>query len=383
MKTQLLEDIGHSAEISLTSSKTVGNSTADKAVQNLAPAGQALPARPRSALGVWRQKPADEPLISITQQPDQQPTPLELHTLFEEIAALEAQFVPPLRQHEPAIAPAEPRHELPTPPSEPLTPALAPAEATLPNQTQDATAPHDPLFDFTMPLPAEQAADPFVHVAPTRSRQRYLLWAACLLAGGLLIQGGRWLYQERNDAESLALIANEAKEKLQAENGVNLPALAAKEFTAGLGDDLRVPAPVPAILPSPAAPPLVMLDPEPSDATEVEQSAPLVASPAEQPTAVKPEPVAKQGSASPSPKRPSRLARRQSDAATKPSMERGRRDPVRQIARASAIGTETPTGRDTTLAATLRACRERGYHTTQCIKRGCSVTEYGFVCRGR
>jgi hypothetical protein len=31
---------------------------------------------------------------------------------------------------------------------------------------------------------------------------------------------------------------------------------------------------------------------------------------------------------------------------------------------------------------TLRQCRAAGYHTTQCIERGCQATKYGLACRG-
>jgi hypothetical protein len=392
MKTQLLEDIGQNAASSLTPSKIAGNSTAGQAAQNLAPAGGTQPDRPRPALGVWRQKPAGEPEIATTQQPGQAPAPGELHTLFEEIAALEAQFVPSAQQHAPALAPApaeaevdpEPDPELAAPPAEPLKPALPPAEATLAlDQAHTAAAPQEPLFDFTAPTPALQAADPFTPAGPTRSRQRHYLWAASLLAGVLLILGGRWWYQEHTDAGSPALIAAEPQAKPQAGNVVQRQALAAKEATAEPGDGVRAAPPVPAARPSAAVPPLVMLEPDPSTAARVEQSPPPAAAPAEPRRALKPEPVAKREPASPLPNRSSRLAREQSGAPAEPATKRRRHEPVRQLARASAVGTEKPSGPDTSMAATLRACREHGYHAAQCIKRGCSVTEYGFACRGR
>ncbi len=369
MKTQLLEDIGQSAALSLTSSKIVRNPTADKEVRKLAPAGNAQPAKSRPALGVWRQKPAGEPLISTTQQPDQAPTPPAFDTLFEEIAALEAQFLPPAEQHAPAIAPAQPQPEpeyvLPTPPAEPSEPAMRPADATLlPDQTHAAAAPQDPVFDFTPPSPALPAADPFTPARSTGSGQRYFLWAACLLALVMLIGGGRWWYEKRTDAGSPALIADAAKEKPQAGNAVPRQARAAKAFTAGAGDNVRVTPPTPAILPSPAVPPLVMLDPEPPAAAKLEQRTPAAAGRVAREAARKSEPAAKR-------------------AAAAPAANKARREPVRQLARASAIGTQSPSGPDTTTAALLRACRERGYHAAQCIKRGCSVTEYGFACRGR
>jgi hypothetical protein len=337
MKTQLLEDIGQNAALSLTPPKTAADSQAGNVVHALAPAGNAAPPRPRSAPGVWRQEPAAKLPVST---PGQQTPPLELHEVLEEIAALEAQYVPPGRRHEPAIAPVEPLHQ--------------PAEATLaPNPADSATAPQDPFFDFTAPSPAPQEADPFMHAptGSTRPRQRYLLWAACLLCGALLILGGRWLYQERNGAD-------QAKVEVRRDQAVQRPAIAAKEVTPGPGGDVGATAAASTSRPLPAPPPLVMLEPDPSTAVKVEPPSPL-------------------------PKAPRRMAREQSEAAAEPATESGERAPVRQFARASASGKERPSERDTGMAATLRACREHGYHAAQCIKRACGVTEYGFVCRGR
>lgn len=453
MKTQLLEDIGQSAALSLTSSNRPGHSTADKAAQHPAPTGRAQPARPRSALGVWRQKVADEPLVSTPQQPDQPPAPQELHDLFEEIAALEAQFVAPGEQRAPAIAAAGFQHPLPTPPAAPLQSAIPPAEPTLaPDQTQAAaaaqdplfdftapspalpaaraagpftdptqaaTAPHAPLFDFTRPSPARpaaqatdpfpdpphaatapqdplfdftapstaspavQAADPFTRARPTRSTQRYFVWGMGLLALALLIGGGRWWYQERNDTASLARIADAAKAQPQGGNAVQRQALAARASTVQAGAEVRAAPPVPAIDSSPAVSPLVMLEPDPPAAAKLEQRPPPAADRVARQAARKPEPAAKREAASPLPKRSERVARKESDTPARLAANKARRDPVRQLARAPAIETERSSGPDTGLAATLRACRERGYHATQCVKRGCSVTEYGFACRGR
>jgi hypothetical protein len=61
--------------------------------------------------------------------------------------------------------------------------------------------------------------------------------------------------------------------------------------------------------------------------------------------------------------------------------------PTRQSHRqkndANAVAPERPLTPDTSMAATLKACREHGYHASQCIKRQCSVGTYGFACRGR
>ena len=186
MKTQLLEDIGQSATISLTPSKPAGNAAAGTAVQDLAPAGKAQPAKPRSAPGVWRQKPAEEPLLPAT--PAEEAAPLELNKVIEELAALEAQFVAPAQQHEPAAPPAAPRHALPASPVESRhEPGIVPDEALhlanpapnpvpnpVPNPASNpvphhvpphaanpapsATAQQKPVFDFTPPAPAPAAS---------------------------------------------------------------------------------------------------------------------------------------------------------------------------------------------------------------------------------
>ena len=345
MRTQLLEDIGRSASLAPTPSNTVGNSQAGKAVQHLAPARTARPARPRAALGVWRQRPADAPPLPTPQAPDPAPPAPALHKVFDEMAALEAQFVPPAQQHAPAIAPFE------------------------------AAASPEPLFDFTPPPPALQAAEPFTRAGSARPRQRYLLWGACLLAGALLIQGGRWWYQERDDAGSLALIAAAAKDKPQAGNAAPRQALVARELPGQPVDEVQATPPAP-------VPPLVMLPPEPPAAKPQPRPA-AAAERAARPKARKPEPAAKPRAASPAPKRSNRPARVQSDAATEAATKQARRAPARQLARAPAVRTKRPAVPETTREARLRACRERGYHATQCIKRGCSVTEHGFACRTR
>lgn len=384
MKTQLLEDIGQSAALSLVPSKTVDDAKAGKQVQNAAHAGSAAPSRPRFG-GAWRQKPAGEPPAATPQQPDQQPAPLEVHSLIEEIAALEAQYVPPSPRHDPVIAPVEHQHPLGISAAGPLHgPAIPAVEPTLArNPPHSATAPQDPVFDFTPPSPALQAADPFTP-APSwaaRSRGRYLLWGACVLTAALLILGGGWLYQGRNDAGPLVPRADEAKRATRAETTVKLPALAAKQPTPAPDDDVRLTAAAPASPPSPGVPPLVMLEPDPPAANKREQSLPSGRTEHRKPP--KPEQAADQRPASPLPKPPARKAGAQNHTAALPASERREREPVARYARASAIAKETPSERDTTMAATLRACREHGYHAAQCIKRACSMTKYGFACRAR
>jgi hypothetical protein len=376
MKTQLLEDIAQSAAVSLTPSKPAGHATAGKQAQQLAAAGTARPARPRSAVGVWRQKPAAEPLAPTTQALEEAP-PLELNKVFEEIAALEAQFVLPGQQLAPALAPVDVQRARPAAPVAPVHLAANPSAEAIPapNPTPGAAPPPDPLFDFTPPAPARQAADPFTPAQSgrTRSRPRYLLWAACVLSGALLIQGGRWFYQEHRDAGSLALIAGEAKQAPRVDQDLKQGPLEAQAATLEQEADAGMPP----------VPPLVMLAPDPPAASKIERQPPLAASGAKPQAAPKAGQAAQPRPASPAPKPSSRQTRERSGAAAGPAKERPKREPVRQLARASAPATERPSRPDTSLAATLKACREHGYHATQCIKRECGVGKYGFACRGR
>jgi len=382
MKTQLLEDIGQSAELPLVPPKIVGASKAVKQVRDSAPAESGAPSRSRFG-GAWRQKPAGEPPIATTTQVDKHPAPPELQSLFEEIAALEAQYVPPGPQDDAAIAPAEPQHALHTSPAEalhlPATPALEPTLA--PNPTHSATAPHDPVFDFTPPAPVLQAADPFTPAPTGPGRRRYLLWGACVLSAALLILGGRSLFEGRNNAGPLVLGADAAKGAPQAHEALKQQAIAAKQSAPAPGADLRVTPAVTARPPPPAVPPLVMLEPDPPAAAKLEQSLPSARTERHKPP--KTERAADQGATSQVPKPSSRKAREQTHAAAVRASERRERAPVTRLARASAIAKETPSERDTTMAATLRACREHGYHAAQCIKRACSVGKYGFACRAR
>ncbi|MEW6369303.1 MAG: hypothetical protein AB1584_00100 [Pseudomonadota bacterium] len=408
MKTQLLEDIGQSAELPLTPPKTVGNAKAKAEAPHPAPPGTAQPGMPRSATGVWRQKPAAEPPIPA--KPAEEAAPLELNKVFEELAALEAQFVAPEQQHEPVAPAVEPRHALPASPAEsPHQPGIAPDQAMdvpdpVPNPVPDpvpnpvpkhapdpapgAAAPQEPLFDFTPPPPERAAANPFTPASSglTRSSGRYLLWATGLLAVALLVLGGRWFYQERNDAASLALIAGEAKQAPRVDQALKPPALAAQEAAPAPEAEARhsfaMPA-IPASQAAPGVPPLVMLEPDPPAAGKGEQPPRSAVDQEAPPKAPQPAPVVEKKPASPPPKPAARTARASSGKAAEPAKKTRKREPAPQPVRAAAVGKEKPSGQEASLAATLKACREHGYHATQCIKRDCRVTQYGFACRGQ
>ena len=176
-----------------------------------------------------------------------------------------------------------------------------------------------------------------------------MLWGSCVLLGALLIQAGWWLYEQHKDAGSLALVADELKAEPQLEKAVKRRTHGAKEFMLGPDGEVGVAPAVPVSSPSPsprasqAVPPLVLLDPEP--VAQPAHAAPL------------PKPV----------HRSERLV-----ATSKPV--RAKVEPVPQR--------ENKAEPESTMSATLKACREHGYHAAQCVERKCSVTKYGFVCRG-
>lgn len=326
MKTQLLEDIGQSATLSLVPSGRVLDSTLHNVVQDVV---QSRPAKPRSAFGVWRQKPEGEPVVT---------------------AAMEVRHVVSEAVNDAASSPAEPT----------LGAHIAPAF-------------QGPVFDFTPPAHPTPALDPFTP-EPTRlerSGRRYLLWGACVLAGALVIQGGLWLYEERNDAS--ALVADEQKAEPQVDKVVKRRAIAVKEFTLGPDGEVNVapvaaassPSPVPT--PAPIVPALVLLETQPAPDVKVE-AAPA---PAADPKVFKAPAAPKTVAALPKPVR--QVERAQFVRVARPIRAKVERAPIAE----KKVAADLPN------AAMLKACKEHGYQAAQCVKRACSVTKYGFVCRGK
>lgn len=429
MKTQLLEDIGQSANFSFTPPKAAGTPKAEQQAAPVAPAGDAPAARSRA---VWRQNPAR--VASEDAAGQAAPAPLaeestaqELDRLVEELAALEAQLAPPGERQEPALAPAAIGAEPAIPSLAPTPqPATHPSEPDpMPMPLRGAAAPREPSFDFTPPtrqsaepfiaeplaaqpsLTEAPAAEPFTPAArgSWRAGPRYLAWAACLLAAVLLVVGGRWWYQERRDAGALAAIAGATKEEPRPVQGLASPAPVAQESAREAGVDAAAAPPTAARRPSTPVPPLVMLEEQPGVPVKREQPAQAAAavqapSAAPAPAApVKPAAVVKEAPPASSPKPKSQTPPKPkaqtpakpktqtppkpSRAAAVPAKETRQREPVRQVARASAAPKEAPLGAEDSLSETLKACRAHGYHATQCIKQGCSMTKYGFACRGR
>jgi hypothetical protein len=354
MKTQLLEDIGESASLSLVPSGRVANSTSHKGEPDIVQARAAAPVRPRTEF-VWRQRPVGEPVVIATQQPDEAPPPLEVpQPPSEPIAAVEAQQLPPQQVHEPAIPPAEPTFA---------------AQAT-----QSNPVPQGPVFHFAPPWPTKPAPIRLKREPSwfERSGRRYLLWGSCVLSGALVIQAGLWLYEKRKEPDAPAPVANQ----LKVEPAAKGRAIGSKEFTLGPGGEVQVvPAPSSSQRPlsrtAQTVPPLVLLKPDPA---KVEPTAALEAGREVLPAPPKPERVAQQAPAVPVPKAKPRTEREQLATSSKPARARAERarEPEMQAEKKLALE-----------SATLKACREHGYHAEQCVKRACSMTKYGFVCRAK
>jgi hypothetical protein len=372
MKTQLLEDIGQSATLSLVPSEGMSNSESRKGSQDIARAPAAISVRPRSAFGVWRQKPdrepvVIEPVVIAAQQPDQPPP--EATPAFEPVTAMEAQRVPPQPAHQSAISTVEPSLGA--------------------NPTQSQHGPQGPVFDFTPPSPITPAPK-LLKREPSwfeRSGRRYLLWGACVLSGALAIQGGWWLYEQPKKANAPALVTDEPKAQPQLHKAVKRRAIGAKEFTIGPGGEVQV-APAAASAssaPAPTAqavPPLVLLKPEPAAGARLEPTAALKGR-EELPAPPKPEHVAEQAPAAKLPKGVHRTGHEHLVPAVKPARARGEHAHDHQPAIEPVIQAEKKSDPQSAMSATLKACKEHGYQATQCVKQGCSMTRYGFVCRGK
>jgi hypothetical protein len=328
MKTQLLEDIGESATLSLEPSGKVSNFGIQKGRQAIAHESAAAPVRPRAAFGVWRQKPEGEPVAIATPPPDQPPPPA----------------VVALPDFEPTFAA---------------------------NAAHSDPAPQGPQFDFTLP-PLTTPAPDLPKREPgwfERSGRRYLLWGSCVLAGALVIQAAWWLYDERQDAGAQALVADEVKVAPQLPKAAKRRAFVAKEFTLAPDGAVQV-APVASPRPAPTIPPLVLLKPEPPADTRLQ--APR-----------QPQPVVEQAPAAPPPNALHRAARQQQVPISRPARAKAERVPERRLASEPAAPAEKKPAPESAASATLNACKAHGYTAAQCVKQACSVTKYGFVCRGK
>ncbi len=89
----------------------------------------------------------------------------------------------------------------------------------------------------------------------------------------------------------------------------------------------------------------------------------------------------RQAAAAPTPAASIRKERATSHLVSRSAPDLPEPGPLRPFAQ--VVPAPRPVEQDTSMEATLRACREHGYHEMQCIRRECSMTAYGFACRGR
>lgn len=366
MKTQLLEDIGHSTS-SLAPSDKVSSSLKKKGMS----AGHAGPFALRPTSGVWRKKPPAEEALPAAPHPPQQAS------LTEATKA--------------STGPAEDANAPHSPPHEAVATAARPALDAHASPASPAQA--DPLFDFAPRSPAPAALEASNTAAGwfQRSGQRYLMWGGCALLAALVVQGGWWLYGARKDAGSLALVANEFKAEPQQERPSRRRPLTVKEFTLGPDGEVRVApaAPVssaaPLVRASPAVPPLAVLPPE-QGADAIGETAPPAPPVADGGAQQRRDAVSGRDTekkAGPLAKRVRQSEREQPARRTTPAPALAERLSGRRVASATALRSGGTSAHQSTMAETLKACRAHGYHAAQCVKRACSVTKYGFVCRGK
>ena len=359
MKTQLLEDIGQSATVTLVPAAKVSHSNSHSGVHDTAQSRAATQVTPRSASGVWRQKPPAKP---------DEPVP---QTLFQAPPPPLQPPPPPPQAASPVTEPVAMSEQPEVPPQSPKRNGTFKAEPTLgANDIFGEPDARDPLFDFLPPLASTPASGISKRQQSwfERSGKRYLLWGTSVLTLALIVLAGLWLYEQGEDASAMAVVADESKADPHFDKVVKRSAPVAKEFTLGPDGEVRVTQSPALATPrtSPAVPPLVLLKPEEAPAPSVKA----------QPTADKappallPEPVQK-------------AEREQPVNAPKPPRSTQERVPARPSVREPVAAAEKNSASEATPAENLKACKAYGYSAAQCVKQACSVTKYGFVCRGK
>ena len=213
------------------------------------------------------------------------------------------------------------------------------------------------------PAPPAQAAPPIHVVADARPPARTASKAGTLGASllGMLMVGliGMWMYKETKLDNTMALLAH-----------TSAPAAALKAPPPS--------PPAPAVATGSAELPAMVMLREPAG-----QAGPVPA-PDQAPARTLADPVAKPARAAaepaPEPARPSHRSRTKASPvlASVPAKPTPRHPKTIPAASAPAAAP----ARADSMAETLRLCRAAGYHTTQCIERGCTATRYGLVCRG-
>jgi hypothetical protein len=163
-------------------------------------------------------------------------------------------------------------------------------------------------------------------------------WSVGIALTALVAAGGYWVYRESSIENTLVQVAKNSA-----------PALHAPSAVAPSTASVPVPAPATSAAPAPAAAPAA----PPAAVAEPAGATPALAT--AEPAAAKPSQL---------PVKPASIRPRQK--AFVPPVEA-------EAAEAAHTGQ---------LADTLKECRALGYHASQCLKRGCTMTRYGLACKG-
>ncbi|KQV40232.1 hypothetical protein [Massilia sp. Root335] len=319
---------------------------AERAAQERpAPAAQGRPAAPASAPPQATQPPQ-------TAAPAQEATLPGQHARHRPVPS-----VAPAETRETPAAPAPGNH---VPPRRPPEPHVDPG--TIPRPVQpEAEA------DW---LAARMRAEASLRETPAWSSmwtRRLVTWS---IAGGLLAglaAGGLWLYEENRVDGALVVVANTTPTPTPAP-APPVAASGAQAFAAGApaaAADVVRPIPAP---------------PEPEVG-----NAPLQPAPAPEPATAAAVPHPAAAGPATADVEPPRRAPRHAASARKRAVAKVRhaeaRDETRDETRDRAPAALTPSPRERR-EETLMQCRAHGYDERQCFQHACTMTRYGFVCKG-
>jgi hypothetical protein len=280
----------------------------------------------------------------------------------------------PVHEHVPAAqADSAARERVPAPHPDDTTLLRAPADERAPaaprNTTPRAVAPDA----RTAPM-LEKVAAPFpaavdTPVSPWRRlwKRRVVAWSAAGALAAVVGGGAGWLYAGSR-AERVPVAENTVP--ATATRGAQVYAAREPAVTVKAPPTAPAPEPIQAPAPSPVAPVDTVKPPPPTE-PEVKP-----APPAPVPAVA---PAASRSVATVDLDPPKRAARHAAAAAArKRAAAKARREATQEDVR--PVKTE-PSPRERR-EETLMQCRAHGYDERQCIRRGCSMTRYGFACRG-
>ena len=266
--------------------------------------------------------------------------------------------------------------------------ALATVTAA-PSKPDRIVVPPDPSYTAAF----EYAARPDL-LMPRASRDSFTqedswvdLWGfrAVVLGFGagviaLVVAGGMWLSEPREDKGSLAALSARPQAAVAVPAA---PVSADKPVTPAppvLPPAVTMPAPVMVASPSQPVPPIATPEPAAPTIAEVEPKAEvpvaLPAKPRSVPRRQQPKAVA-----AVKPK-PARLVRR-SDRQGVPVAAVAAPRPIARAARAPRVAKVSSAPPVSAQERLLKECRAYGYQGDQCVKRGCVLTKFGLACKGK